>query len=273
MVRDALNVADDQAVLTTDERRRRMLAMVGEKGFARVVELSAAFGVSKVTARSDLDALADEGAVRRIRGGAIATDAASLRERPFEEARVEAASEKARIAASAVDLVDSGMSIILDVGTTTAAIAQELVRREDLRDVTVITNGLTIALALESAIPRLQVIVSGGALRPLQHSLVSPLGSVLLEQVRADIAFVGCTGVDATAGITNINLPEAEIKRAMIASASEVVVVADGSKIGRARLGLIAPISDVDMIITDHSAPGPALQELRDLDGPHIVLA
>jgi len=270
-VNDPRRVDDEQPVLSTDERRHQMLAVVGEKGFARVVDLSAAFGVSKVTVRSDLDALAGGGAVRRIRGGAISTDVASLQERPFEEVQVEARSQKARIAATAVDLIDSGMSIILDVGTTTAAIADELLRRDRLRDVTVITNGLSIALALEPAIPRIQVIVSGGALRPLQHSLVAPLGAVLLQQVRADIAFVGCNGVDATAGITNINLPEAEIKRAMIASASAVVVVADGSKIGRVRLGMIAPMTDVDMIITDHAAPATALQELRDLDGPHVV--
>ena len=262
----------DPGALATDERREQMTKLVEVAGFARVVDLSEALGVSTVTVRSDLDALAERGTLRRIRGGAIATDSRALQERSFEEVRVEAVAEKGRIAAAAVDLIDPGMSVILDVGTTAAAIADELVRREQLRDVTVVTNGLSIALALETAIPRLQVIVSGGALRPLQHSLVSPLGTVVLQQVRTDIAFIGCNGVDATAGITNVNLPEAEIKRAMIASASEVVVVADGSKIGTARLGLVAPLTEVDMLITDASAPQAPLDELRALDGPHIVV-
>jgi DeoR family transcriptional regulator of aga operon len=266
-------VEKDPDALGTDERRDRILALVESSGFARVVDLSAAFGVSTVTVRSDLDALAERGAVRRIRGGAMATDGAALRERPFEEVQVEAVAEKAKIATAAVDLIDPGMRVILDVGTTAAAIAQELLRSEQLTDVTVITSGLSIALMLEPAIPRLQVIVSGGALRPLQHTLVSPLGTVVLQQVHADIAFIGCNGIDAVAGVTNVNLPEAEIKRAMIASAAEVVVVADGSKVGRARLGMIAPATDVDMLITDASAPRSALDELRALDGPHVVVA
>lgn len=259
--------------LSTFERRERIRELLKETGFVRVVDLSATLGVSTVTVRADLNGLAEEGSVRRIRGGAISADADALPERPFEATQVESAEEKARIAAAAMDLVDPGMSVILDVGTTSAAIAQEMLRREELTDVTVITNGLSIALALEPAIPRLQVVVSGGTLRPLQHSLVSPLGTTIFEHVRADIAFVGCNGVDAEAGITNINLPEAEIKRAMMASASEVVIVADGSKVGRARIGMIAAVGEVDMIITGSSAPTAAIEELRRLDeGPHIVV-
>jgi DeoR family transcriptional regulator of aga operon len=265
-------VENEAPVPGTDERRAQMRAFVERTGFARVVDLSTAFGVSTVTVRSDLDALAEQGALRRIRGGAIASEGAGLTERPFEEVQVEAVEQKARIAAAAVDLVEPGMSIILDVGTTAAAIAQELLRRQHLRDVTVVTNGLSIALSLEPAIPRLQVIVTGGALRPLQHSLVAPLATVVLQQVHADIAFIGCNGVDAVAGVTNVNLPEAEIKRAMIASAAEVVVVADGSKIGRARLGLIGTARDIDMLITDATAPAEALDELRSLDGPDVVV-
>src|SRR5215469_10756125 len=192
------------------ERRERMRALIEEQAFARVAELSREFGVSAVTVRGDLDALEAEGGIRRIRGGAMPFDLARLRERSFEEAVVEAAAAKARIAAAAVDLLEPGMSLLLDVGTTAAAVARELLRREGLRELTVITSGLSIALLLESAIPRIQVIVTGGTLRPLQHSLVAPLADQVLARVRADFAMIGCTGVDAVAGVTNINLPEAE---------------------------------------------------------------
>ena len=266
-------MAADPPTLSTEQRRTRILALVEENGFARVVDLSAAVGVSAVTVRADLQALEAQGAVRRIRGGAMPVDALALRERSFEETQDEAAAQKAQIAAAAAAMVEPGMSVLLDVGTTTAAIAHELVRREELGDVTVITNGLSIALALEPAIPRLHVVVTGGTLRPLQHSLVAPLGTLLVEHVHADLAFIGCNGVDSLAGVTNVNLPEAEIKRAMLSAASVAVVVADGSKIGRARLGRVATIDDVDVIITDPSAPAPALAELRQLGGPRIVLA
>ena len=260
-----------------------MRAVIDERGFAGVAELSEEFGVSAVTVRHDLDALESEGGVRRIRGGAMPFDtglwdtgpwdAGRLRERPFEEAAVEAAGAKARIAAAAADLLEPGMSVFLDVGTTAAAVAREVLRRDALRDLTVITSGLSIALLLEPAVPRLSVVVTGGTLRPLQHSLVAPLADQVLGRVHADLALIGCNGVDAEAGVTNINLPEAEVKAAMIAAAARTVVTADGSKIGRVHLGYVADAAAVDVLITDQSAPGAALAELRALDGPRVVLA
>jgi DeoR/GlpR family transcriptional regulator of sugar metabolism len=255
------------------ERRDRMRALIEQRAFARVAELSQEFGVSAVTVRGDLDALEAEGGIRRIRGGAMPFDAAQLRERPFEQAAVDAAEAKARIAAAAVDLLEPGMSILLDVGTTAAAVARELLRRAELGELTVITSGLSIALLLEAAIPRLQVVVTGGTLRPLQHSLVAPLANEVLGRVNADVAVIGCNGVEAEAGVTNINLPEAEVKAAMIAAAARTVVIADGSKIGRVQLGHVADARAVNVLITDPTAPGAALAELNALEGPRIVVA
>ena len=259
--------------VATEDRRAQVQALVEQEGFARVTDLSAAFGVSTVTVRTDLQALEAAGTLRRVRGGAIPVDTSSLRERPFEVTQVEAAPQKARIAATAAALVEPGMSVLLDVGTTTAAVARELVRREDLHDVTVITNGISIALALEAAIPRLQVVVTGGTLRPLQHSLVAPLGGLLISHVHADLALIGCNGVDAEAGVTNVNLPEAEIKRAMVAAASRAVVLADGSKVGKARLGWVAAASEVDQLVTDSTAPDGALDALREVPGLTVTVA
>jgi DeoR family transcriptional regulator of aga operon len=199
--------------------------------------------------------------------------AARLREQSFEEAAVEAAGAKARIASAACDLIEPGMSVLLDVGTTTAAVARELLRRDGLRDLIVITSGLSIALLLEAAIPRLQVVVTGGTLRPLQHSLVAPLADQVLGRVHADLALIGCNGVEAEAGVTNINLPEAEIKAAMIAAADRSAVIADGSKVGRVHLGMVAGASAIDVLVTDPTAPDAALEELRALDGPRIIIA
>lgn len=257
--------------LPTDERRDRIRELVEERSFMRVVDLSEAFGVSTVTVRTDLAALENGGAVRRIRGGAMPAE--GLRERPFEEVQVDAAPQKKAIARAAVDQLTSGMSVLLDVGTSTAAIATELVRRTDLVDITVITNGLSIALALEPALPRLQVIVTGGTLRPLQHSLVPPLADTVLSRVRADLAFIGCNGIDVEAGITNINLPEAELKRAMIAAASRVVITADSSKLGRVHLGRVAALSQIDTLITDDEHRGTALDALTTVTELEVIIA
>ena len=154
--------------------------------------------------------------------------------------------------------------MILDVGTTTLAIARALVARTDLSDVVIITNGLSIALELEAAIPRYTVIVTGGSLRPLQHSLVEPLATTVLSQVHADLAFIGCNGVDVEHGVTNVNLPEAAIKSLMLGSAARAVVVADGSKLGRVHLGQVAPLGAFDTLVTDAAAPPHLIAALRE---------
>ena len=155
-----------------------------------------------------------------------------------------------------------GDTVLLDVGTTTTAIARALVARSELRDVTVVTNGLTVALVLERASPRISVVVTGGTLRRLQHSLVNPLGTVLLEQLNASIAFIGCNGVDVRGGVTNVNVPEAEVKRAMLLNARRPVVVADGSKLGEVKVAKICDLAEVSLVVTDSSADPSILADL-----------
>ncbi len=240
-------------------RRERIVAIVEQQGFARVTELSDRFGTSEVTTRADLDALAESRAVQRIHGGAIANSAPEL---PFEKTTLASTDQKRAIGVAAAALVQSGQAIVLDVGTTTTAIATALLNRAELKDVVVITNALNIAIALEQAIPRFEVIVTGGTLRPLQHSLVDPLAGAVLQHIHADLAFIGCSGVDAKAGITNVNLPEADVKRRMIAAASRTIVVADGSKLGVTQHSRVAAISDIDTVITSADAEATAVAGL-----------
>ena len=251
--------------LPADVRRARILESVRDRGFVRVADLGASFGVSDVTVRGDLDALAVTGSVRRVHGGAVAA-LGPVAEPSFEQASDAFAGEKRAIGRAAAALVSSGQSVFLDVGTTANAVAVALAEREDLTDVVVMTNGLNIALALESAIPRFTVIVTGGALRPLQHSLVNPLALRLFDDLHADLAIIGCNGVHPEAGVTNVNLPEAEVKRAMVERAGRTAVVADGSKLGNVHLGRIARLAEIDVLITSASAPAGALEEFAAVD-------
>ncbi|MFC5928265.1 DeoR/GlpR transcriptional regulator [Cryobacterium melibiosiphilum] len=256
-------------------RREQIQQLVIERGFVRVAEVRDAFTISSVTVRADFDALVAAGALRRVHGGAVPardTDpaprggGATAREREFsfEESLAASVVPKQQIGALAAGLVESGQSVILDVGTTTLAIARALVARAELHGVIIITNGLSIALELESAIPRFTVIVTGGSLRPLQHSLVEPLASAFFAQVHADLAFIGCNGVDVERGVTNINLPEAGVKTLMLGAAERVVVVAEGSKLGRVHLGRVGLLTAFDTLITDAAADPDALLALRD---------
>ena len=233
-------------------RRSRIAELVAARGFARVVDLADELAVSDVTVRGDLSALESSGALVRVHGGARSLVG---RERPLEQAADRHALAKRAIGVAAAALVSDGDCLYLDVGSTALAVAHALVERADLRDVVVVTSGLTVALALEPAIPRLTVVVSGGTLRPLQHSLVAPFAAPLLgvgehSALHVDVALIGCNGVDPIAGATNVNLPEAEVKRGVLQHASRAVLLADASKLGRIGAGVIAPLSSFERLIT-----------------------
>lgn len=251
---------EPSADLPTELRREMIARDVSETGYTRVADLSARYQVSEVTVRNDLDALDRQGILRRVRGGA--TGGNFRKEPTHEEALGINADEKLNIARHAADMVRPNETIFLDVGTTCVAIAHQLVEREDLVDVLIATNGLRTALALEPAIPRFTVVVSGGTLRPLQHSLVDPLATSAIGNLRVHTAFIGCNGI-TTDGIYNLNLPEAEIKRRMIEAARNVVVVADGSKVGEASIALISELNQIDSLITGASADIATVQKLE----------
>lgn len=253
----------DVSGIGLDERRGRMLSVIKEREFVPVTELSDRFGISEVTVRSDLAALASLGQIHRIRGGAIPRGVLG-QERPFEESEAAYADEKRAIGRAAAELLSDGESVIVDVGTTAVAAARAIAARDDLKDVVVFTNGLKTALALESAIPRLSVVVSGGTLRPLQHSLVEPMATRILDELSVGTVFLGCNGVHPDAGITNVNLPEAHVKQRMLKSARRRVVLADGSKIGRIALSQLCGIDEIDMLITGESASLPVVEALRE---------
>ncbi|MDX6503504.1 MAG: DeoR family transcriptional regulator, aga operon transcriptional repressor [Gaiellaceae bacterium] len=244
-------------------RRERMLTLIQQSDYMRVTDLGARFGISDVTVRSDLDALAARDEIQRIRGGAIPRNRPG-EERPFEETQGAFAAEKVAIGHTAAAQVRSGEAILLDVGTTAAAVARALVARTELQDVVVFTNGLTTALELEPAIPRITVVVLGGTLRPLQHSLVDPLATLVLAQIKVSTVFLGCNGVDPVAGVTNVNLPEAEMKKAMLQVARRTVVLADGSKLGRVELAHLCDVGKIDALVTGESAESDVVAALEE---------
>jgi DeoR family transcriptional regulator of aga operon len=251
-----------QLAARPDERRDQMLDLINERTFVLVGELSSRFGISEVTARADLAVLAERGQINRIRGGAMSRVIGH--ERPFEESLSSFAAEKRAIGRAAAELIHDGESVIIDVGTTALAAARALVARTELRDVVVFTNGLKTALELEPGIPRMTVIVLGGALRRLQHSLVEPLATHALDELSVGTVLLGCNGIHPTAGITNINLPEAQVKRQMLKVAHRRIVLADGSKFGRFELARLCGVDEVDLLITGESADPEVLAALRE---------
>ncbi|HET6439480.1 MAG TPA: DeoR/GlpR family DNA-binding transcription regulator [Anaeromyxobacter sp.] len=243
-----------------EERRREIVARLRREGRCLVADLARHLEVSEVTIRQDLDALEREGQLRRTHGGAILDQKIGL-ERPFQIEESERSAEKERIATAATELVGPGDTLILDVGTTVTAAARKLVALKTRA--TVFTNGLNIAAILE-ADPEITTVVTGGTLRPKQHSLVNPFASLVFPRVHADLAFIGINGIQAEHGLTNVNAAEAEIKALFVRAARRRVVLADSTKVGKIALAKFAEVSDVDLLITDQGADSREVDALRE---------
>ena len=254
-------------------RHMRILDRLRHQPVVDVATLSTELGVSAVTIRSDLDALDRQNLIRRVRGGAMAVRPARF-ERPahFPDHGFDA--QKARIGAMAARMVRPGETIILDAGTTAMAMAQAL--DKDLTDVLVVTSSLDIAVMLYRH-PGLSVIVTGGKIKKSgqnigSHALVSPFGTLLLERINADCAYLCCSGVHAGRGFTNAHLEEIEIKRAMIASAQRVVMLADSGKIGHVAGARIAEIPEATTLVSDTDAMAADVAAL-EAAGLQVILA
>lgn len=241
-----------------------------------VVEVNALaedLGVSAVTIRSDLDSLDRKRLLRRIRGGAMAVRPARF-EPPADLPGHSRNAEKARIGAMAARMIRSGETVILDAGSTAMAVALAL--PDDLRDVLVVTSSLDVAMALQPC-PGVSIVVTGGKLKetgrnPTARSLISPFGTLLLERINADSAFLCCAGIDARRGFTNASLEEIEIKRAMMNASRRVVMLGDSSKIGHVAGARIADVTEVTTLVSDSGARSADVSEL-EATGLQVLLA
>lgn len=239
------------------ERRERILAMARERGAASVPELAAALQVSEMTVRRDIDQLADDGLVERVRGGL------RLRSGARQAAVPSVSAERKAIAVAAAASVEPGMAVGISGGATGVALARELLRVDDL---TVVTNSLTVADLFSppdrADAPYTQTVVLTGGVRTPSESLVGPVAVRALEQLHCDLVFLDVHGLDVSAGITTMNLLEAETSRAFMAAAREVVVLADHSRWGVVGLTTIADLADIDRLISDDGLDAEARTQL-----------
>jgi DeoR/GlpR family transcriptional regulator of sugar metabolism len=223
-----------------------------------VTDLAGETGASEMTIRRDLDTLAERGVLRRVRGGAVSL---LLRGEamPFAVREHEAADTKQRIAAEVDGLLADGEAVVLDAGTTALTVARTIAGRR----LTVVPLDLHSANALSGA-AQIRLLVPGGRTTPGALAFTGPLTEASLASLRVDTAVLGVCGLSAEHGLTAHDLDEVPVKRAAIASARRVVAVCDGAKFGRSGLGLVCPATALDMVITDRSAPVPAVSRLRD---------
>ncbi len=236
--------------LFLEERRQGILERIRQAGRASVAELSQQFGVSEVTIRADLQALAERSLIVRTHGGAIAA-ARGPYELSLAARRLQQVVEKRRIGAAAATMVADGEAIFLDSSSTALAIAQNL---KHCRDLTVITNGLTIAQELIDA-HGVTVVLIGGILRRETASLVGGDGLDRLRRFNIQKGFFGAHGITLAEGLTDVSLAEADLKRPVIAMCRQVIAVLDATKWGRVGLASFASLDQVQQVITDDAAP------------------
>jgi DeoR/GlpR family transcriptional regulator of sugar metabolism len=238
-----------------EERQREILERVMRDGKVSVESLTEAFGVSAPTIRADLGTLEGRRLLRRTHGGAIAVET-TLYEPPYAERERARQTEKARIGALAAARIHDHETVILDAGTTTFEIAVRLKERIGL---TVVTNSLEAAWELMDApAGHIEIIVVGGNVHASRRATLGPLAAEFLGRLQVDRVFVGVNGVHADAGWTVVDFDAAQVKRAMMARAREVVVVADSSKIGAAAFASIGPLSLAHVLVTDAAIGHPA---------------
>jgi len=251
------------------QRQERILEAVRAHGGAKVSDLVGLLNVSEMTVRRDIATLAGRGLVARVHGGATALDGRSADEPGFLAKSAMALREKAAIARVAADLVSPGDSVALSAGTTTWQIAEALKR--DRGSLTFITNSTNIALTLQENGWE-HIVLSGGMFRTPSDALVGTFADRTLKTHNADVVFLRVHGIHPDAGLTTPNVAEAETDGCLVEAAQRVVVVADHSKLGVVALAKIAPLSRVDVFVTDEGADAETLREI-ELAGVRVVVA
>jgi DeoR/GlpR family transcriptional regulator of sugar metabolism len=241
---------------TRRDRIEQRVRAQREIGYA---ELAAEFDVSEMTIRRDVEALEMLGVVRRIVGGAIAVKGKDS-EPSFETRVADAAEEKHHIADAVADLIGSMETLIIDSGSTALAVAKALKGRQ--LSLTVVTPSLLVALELIDE-PGTSVVLTGGELRPGELSTIGPATEETLRSYNCDTFVMGVAGIDAERGISDYHQGESQVKRAASQRADRVIVAADKSKLGQVTFVSIAPLSEVDTIVTDGSPDHAALVAAR----------
>jgi len=244
------------------QRRQEILRAV-RNGTAHVSDLAESFGVSEMTVRRDLGALARDGKLERVHGGAVDAGA----EPGFSQIEVERFDIKDRLGRAAAAMVQDGMTVMIDIGTSTLQMARHLHGSK----ITVVTTNLAVVEELLPD-PDIELVLPGGIVRRNYRSLVGVLAEDSLRQIKSDMLFLGTSGVDLEMGVWDTTMVEVPIKRLMIAGATEVVLIADAAKFSMTGMVRVCGPESIDHIITDAPLPA-ACRSAVDAAGIEVTIA
>ncbi len=248
----------DNSKMWSGDRENHILRLLAvAEGRLETERLAEMLKVSRETVRRDLLRLEAAGKVRRVHGGAMATDVVA--ELPFQMRRRLNAGAKQRIARAAARLVQPGASCFIDAGTTTAAFATALA---NIPLVTVITNSIDVATTVRQAQPTADVVLLGGKMAADLPGIHGELTISQISRFRPDVAFISPVGLHPKHGATSYFLPEAEVARAMIANAGRIVLLADRSKLGQVSRVEVCSCRAIDVLVCERGGH-PMLAQIK----------
>jgi DeoR/GlpR family transcriptional regulator of sugar metabolism len=254
------------------ERREQILKDIDLLDDNMIPILSQKYGVSEMTIRRDLQALEDTGVIRRTYGGAVRWPQSSAAPMVVarEKRQMRAQAQKAAIARyAATELVHDGDIIVLEGSTTVTSMVSQITERQNL---TVVTNSLFTAEELRRGMPASATLLcAGGILRPESSTFVGQLAERFFRELHVSRLFLSATGLTLHGAITDPQMLETQVKRAMIESAAEVIVMLDSTKFGKRSLLRVLDFSEIALLITDEDAPAEILDGLR-AQGVRVVV-
>ena len=230
--------------MLTAERKQAILLRLERDGRVVASELVASLGVSEDTVRRDLRDLAEQGLLRRVHGGALASGSPTI---PFAQRLEVGHEEKMALAGAALPLLEGARVIVLDGGTTALELARRL---PSAYAGTVVTNAPPVASALASH-PKAEVVLVGGRLLKDQQVAVGSAAVEALHTVRADVCVLGICSMHPEVGVTTPDNEEAQVKRAMVACSGQVIALATADKLRSASPWVVAQLAEVDHLVTD----------------------
>lgn len=238
--------------MTPNPRQSDLLEEVRARGSVSVEALAERFGVTLQTVRRDVKLLSDEGLLARFHGG-VRVPSSTTENIAYRQRQKLNETAKQRIARAVARAVPENCSLIINIGTTTEAIARELLRHKGLR---VITNNLNVA-AILSDNPDCEVIVAGGVVRSRDRGIVGEATVDFIAQFKVDIALIGISAIEADGTLRDFDYREVKVARAIIGHSREVWLAADHSKFNRPAMVELARLDQIDALFTDAPPPPP----------------